>query len=625
MSNTAKLRIEILPAQRFVDPSDEKDPKSDAETLGVDPETDFSGRSGELAIRRTGSSRVERTYTEYVVCSSSGIVQTIRRLLKGNSGVKYFAFSLRPEIVWDENLAARVLRELRHFEAHCSNWLVLSAHGRNLSEGEFVSAHFNYEPDLIPARGRKPVVVTSGLLYVVNIEKFRKYLSHLSWSDEIEETINVAIAMGYLDGTASYFTDRLFPCLLGRRNLSLTSSAMWIERVAYLIHYGDSPSAAENRRDFKVRLLNELSPSENAAPDLKLSFVIRTIFNRQHLLHRCLISVEYIRRSLGVPVEIVIASDVGALRSEQNVSTLRESFPWLEFVLADGSLDLGVSRVRNLKAGIKASTGDWVCIIDDDDYYLTHACSVLEKLLEPGFISLLLLNAQIVNEKWTKTTWKYQKEITSYGTVYDSKEWSKIYTGVNALPLSSVVHPGSYIRRVITEYEFRYDLSEDFIFHLLVFSHPSRPAVAVSSGVSVHQSHRALSDNVSTNVDRAGWCLDTGNGLYDLLFEQGRQFEDLSEVGARHLIALGQQRDAQNDREELVGAVLESARQRIVKLKQASIRIGQLEQERDVALEDAKQCERRLEQAMSKASALEQERSVASPLRLFLGKTFRKT
>lgn len=623
MSSTAKLRIEILPAQRFVDRSDEQDPKYDAEAVGVGPETDFVGRSNELAMGRTVSSPgVERTYLDYVVGSSSGIVQTIRRLLKGNSGVKYLAFSLRPEIIWDENLAARILRELSHFEAHCSNWLVLSAHGRNLSEDEFVSAHFNYEPDLIPTRGRKPVVLTSGLLYVVNIEKFGKYFSALSWSDEVEETINVAIAMGYLDGTASYFTDRLFPCLLGRRNLSLSSSAIWTERVTYLIHYGDSPGA-ENRREFKIRLLNALLPNEDVPSRLKLTFVIRTIFNRQHLLQRCLISVEYIRRSLGVPVEIVIASDIGAMKSGQSVSALRESFPHLEFVSADGNLELGVSRVRNLKAGIKASTGDWVCIIDDDDYYLTHACSVLEKLLEPGFSGLLLLNAQIVNERWTKTTWKYQKEITSYGTVYDSKEWAKIYTGVNALPLSSVVHPGSYVRRIISEYEFRYDLSEDFIFHLLVFSHPSRPAVAVSLGVSVHQSHRSLSDNVSTNVDRAGWCLDTGNGLYDLLFGQDRQFEDLSEVG-RHFNALNEQKDARNDREELIAAALESARQKIVKLKQASIRIGQLEQERDAALEVARKCELSLE-AMAKVSALEQERDVASPLRSFLERKFRKT
>jgi hypothetical protein len=129
---------------------------------------------------------------------------------------------------------------------------------------------------------------------------------------------------------------------------------------------------------------------------------------------------------------------------------------------------------------------------------------------------------------------------------------------------------------------------------------------------------------VSTNVDRAGWCLDTGNGLYDLLFGQGRQFEDLSEVG-RHLIALNEQKDTGNDREEIVAAVLESARQKIVKLKQASIRIGELEQERDAALEDAKKCELTLEQAMVKEIALGQERGVASSLRSFLEKKFRKT
>jgi hypothetical protein len=622
MSDKQMLRIEILPNQRFVDRPNEGIHDDAAELPSAVAETDLASESDHPRSRVLPS--VELHNGRYEVCSSAGIVQTIRQQFKSRTGAKYLAFSLRSEIIWDHNLAERIVAEIDHFDTYAGDWLILSAHGRNVGEEEMVSAHFNHESDLIPTRGRKPLVLASGLLYVINMKNFGKHIPNLSWTDEVEETMNSAIALGYLDGIFSYFSAHLFPCLLGGRALSLSSSAIWIERATHLIHHLCDLRNSVDRRTFKIRLINALSSASGPSkPSPKTTFVIRTIFNRPHLLNRCLISIDYIRRSLDVPVEIVLASDVGATLTMPKISSLRELFPNFEFVFADGLLEKGVSRVRNLKAGVRASTGDRVCIIDDDDYYLTHACSVLEKFLQPGFNGLLLLNAQIVNERWTQTKWKYQKEITSYGTVYHSEEWAKTYAGVNALPLSSIVYPGAYIRQIISEFQFNYDLSEDFIFHLLVFSHRKRPAVITSAGISVHLSHRSGSDNVSTNVDRSGWCLDTGNGIYDLLFIQGEQFEDLAEVGG-HLSHLRDQKE-RSQKHRLVDDALDGARQQIVKLKQASIRIGELEQELDQVLESDRQQGLELRQAAIRIEQLERELNVAleraaSPIRGLLTK-----
>ena len=344
--------------------------------------------------------------------------------------------------------------------------------------------------------------------------------------------MNALLGMGYIRGVASYFSANLFPCILARRQVDLPTIAESAERATSILrklcNIFDEASTMDTVR-------NELERAYHAEVGLPtrlptFSFVVRSVFTRSHLLNRCLISIDYIRRSLEVPVEVVIASDVATETAAQKIKELELLFPGFVFCLADGRLECGVSRVRNLKAGIKATTGGRVFIIDDDDYYLPHVCPLLGQVLDPEFDELLLLDAQIVNEKWIETEHKYQRELLSFGTVFKASDWRVTYGGTNSLPLCSIVYPGDFIRRAIVEYEFNYNLSEDFIFHLIIFSHPARPCVRVTDGVSVHQSHRPGADNVSTHADRSGWCLDTGNAIYDLLFRQGRQFEDLARI-----------------------------------------------------------------------------------------------
>ena len=345
--------------------------------------------------------------------------------------------------------------------------------------------------------------------------------------------MNALIGLGYLNGVASYFSPKLFPCLLGYRNLSLATIFESTERVLSIIAKAQ-PCAKYNRSGLRKELLSAYDRvSGSQKRRCTFSFVVRTLFKRSHLLRRCLISIDYLRRSLDVQVEIVIASDVDSTTADRNIAELRNLFPVFIFTFADGNKESGVSRARNLKAGIKQSGGNRVFIIDDDDYYLPMAAALLAKTTDPEFSDLLLLDAQIVNEKWTQTERQFQREVLSYGQLYSASSWRTTLTGSNSLPLCSIVYPGDFLRRAIEEYEFSYDLSEDFIFHLVVFSHPFRPSIRVTEGVSVHQSHRGDADNVSTAADRTNWCLDTGNGIFDLLFKQRRQFDTLAETVCR--------------------------------------------------------------------------------------------
>jgi hypothetical protein len=275
------------------------------------------------------------------------------------------------------------------------------------------------------------------------------------------------------------------------------------------------------------------------------SFVIRTLLSRSHLLQRCLISIEYLRSSLGIPVEIVLASDVNEAAIDAAVHDLMDKFPKLTFTIArSGESGGGYSRVRNLIAGLKASAGTRVCIIDDDDYYTPEAVSAFAQACEFGTDRLIIFDTQIILEKWISAGVKPHKEIVGYRQRFEARDWTTTLRGSNSIPLCGLIHPGWFVRQVAHEYTYDFDLSEDFVFHLMCFSHPRRPPIHVVGDLCAYQSHRDADDNVSNAEDRTGWVVDTGNGLYQLLFERGRTFDAISgaevsvgEVSARDRIA----------------------------------------------------------------------------------------
>ena len=474
---------------------------------------------------------------------STGVMQTMRLLRHAAKDADYIAFSLRPQLLWDDHLIARISSEIEVFSGARIDWVLLAAQGRDRNGQELLSAWFDREHDLTPARGRAQIAMATGLLYVVNVAEFRRRAERVLASPDLENFVNAVISAGYLDEVPSYFSARLFPVLIGDRQhigQSLSETAAFVQKL--LTRDRLLPVQEVDRLRELPDLWQCLESAYDRTAELArgrpvFSFVVRTVFKRPHLLARCLISIDYVRRALGIPAEVVIASDVDKVLHQSRVTELKELFPGLAFAMANAAGAAGTSRVRNLTVGTASTTGDRVCIIDDDDYYLPFAAAALREALEPGFDGLLLLDAQVVNEEWTETKIKPERRLISYGTVFSARDWSSIYSGNNSLPLSSVVYPGSFVRRLIGEYQFQHDLSEDFLLHLRVFSDPRRPRIHVTEGVSVHQSHRGASDNVSTMLDRSPWTLDTGNAIYDLLFAEGRQFDDLatSERAAREL------------------------------------------------------------------------------------------
>ena len=447
----------------------------------------------------------------------------------------YFVFSPRPGLTWDQPLLQRVAREVATVEALGIPWFCLCADGQDLDGQKYAAAFFNNEPTLAPDRGRKLIVQTAGTLYVVKAATMRNLGPTARIASDLVSFMNTLIVVAYGRGFASAFTSGIFPCLAEHRSLSYVD----FDQQLATINLNRMLAPADATDVFPPGMSNRALVADwiqGVASNLHVkhsfSFVIRTLFRRNQMLRRCLISVEYLRISLDIPVEIVLATDAVDAEISASFNELRKDFPNLKFVLVSGDSETQYpySRVRNLIAGLKATTGARVCVIDDDDYYAPQAVSSFAQACEFGADQLVIFGSQIVYERWIAAKVKHHVTITGYGTRYDAKAWTNTLRGSNSIPLCGLIHPGWFARQVAQEYAYNFDLSEDFAFHLRCFAHPKRPPIRVIDDICAYQSHRVNDDNVSNVEDRAGWVADTGNGLFQLLFEDERTFDVLTQI-----------------------------------------------------------------------------------------------
>jgi len=471
---------------------------------------------------------------DYRLTTSVRTCASIPDLLRAVSTAEddYLVFSRRPGLIWDKELLRRVAREIAAVEMLNTPWLCLSADGVAIDEARYVSAFFDREPSLLPDRGRRLVVHSDATLCVIKSATLRSLGLRPNIPSDPVRFLNGIISVAYARGFGTFFTSGLFPCFAEHRSipyvalgqeLATLSPELLLDPVEAVDYFPPGISLQE--------LLTAWVGSLAVALRTKhaFSFVIRTLFKRDHMLRRCLISIEYLRSTLDIPVEIVIASDADESLIAARIRELKSDFPNFTFVVAHGNRAPGRrSRVRNLVAGIGATTGTRVCIIDDDDYYAPQAVGTFMQALEFGTEPLIIFDTQIIEEKWLAASVKHHREITGYGQRFDAWNWANTLRASNSIPLCGIIHPGWFVRQVVEEYTYDFDLSEDFVFHVLCLTHPKRPGIKTIDGVAAYQSHRSGDDNVSNAHDRTDWVTDTGNGLFQLLFESGRTFDVIS-------------------------------------------------------------------------------------------------
>ena len=99
--------------------------------------------------------------------------------------------------------------------------------------------------------------------------------------------------------------------------------------------------------------------------------VVITTYNRPEKLRRCL---EHIERQTKHPDEVIIVDDGSHMDYEEVKARFSDArFTWLSME------NQGVSVARN--RGISIATTDYVCLCDDDDYFLPHHIAEFKKAI----------------------------------------------------------------------------------------------------------------------------------------------------------------------------------------------------------------------------------------------------
>ena len=131
----------------------------------------------------------------------------------------YLVFSARPGLVWDRQLIRRVEREIAAVEALGIPWFCLSADGIDMESRQYFAAYFTHEPTLLPTRGRRLIIQTTGTIYVVKSSTVRRLGLQRSIVPDLVPFMNSLIPVAYGHGFGSFFTSGLYPCLAEHRTL----------------------------------------------------------------------------------------------------------------------------------------------------------------------------------------------------------------------------------------------------------------------------------------------------------------------------------------------------------------------------------------------------------------------
>lgn len=434
-----------------------------------------------------------------------------------------------PSIVFDGEFLDRLKAALDSLEALGDGWSVATPHGLSRN-GEVVSSVYSaVSPALPTMRSAQPVVDVAADLLVINgafIDALRA--GHVTFADACLE--QALLIRGYLDGRVGVFLPGLAVPMTGPFLAWAGPSASDGLDAAFGKALGDdalpglfgpvrfgkaspaSPPGA-NQAYFADLVAGAI---RHHCPPLSLSLVTRTRFNRPHLLNRMLTSVTRSRVD-GTAVEVVLSTDIATREAQEQFRALKKLFPSIDLRLQINERHEH-SRIGNLLGGIAAATRDFVAFVDDDDYVDLAAFGEIALATFMGTQPLVLMANVVHEEEWSSTpSGRYVLARSTTKHTYPPGGWRSMFNGVNQLPISAMIMPRATLQRRLEAFEFRHDLSEDYILILLLLTDPALPPIAEVPSTFVHISSRVGQDNTITMTDRRPWVQDITCFLADLL------------------------------------------------------------------------------------------------------------
>jgi hypothetical protein len=442
-----------------------------------------------------------------------------------------------PNVVPDARLFQAIDRCISDLnEKGLSSWLVLGAGGLGTEGQRFVTGYSRLEPSLRNFANIAPVVDTFPDLYLVNVGSLRRLAGGRLTGISNAGVELALIAHGYLEGFASVYHPGLFIATESRMRRDLDSVVDDVRRFVFPHILEDaittlvgtierdprvdrsepnswrSRSTRESYREAIARVVEgccELPP---------ISVLIRTTFRRQELLRRNLAALVRATSRLETEIECILASSVEPGFAQSAIDELAREFPVLHLRHVR-SVDVSVpSRTANLVAGIQASLGEYVWVVDDDDFVTATAFDDLKRAFFLGQRPFVVCSSSVFEERWSKEDGvPAVKEASRYQETYHAHAWTKAFTGVNPLPICSLVFPGEFIRRRTKDVRLRRDLSEDYALLLLALTGPDLPEIVEVDEPLCNISIRHDGDNTVTMVDRRPWLQGIAAFLDDLM------------------------------------------------------------------------------------------------------------
>lgn len=442
-----------------------------------------------------------------------------------------------PAVVLDHNLPERVARALDEMPPD-DQWSVIGAGGLGSSERRHLAIYASDTPAIPDCSGLQPVLDIMPDVYLINAGFGRSVLPNCQSMPETALE-PILVTEGYLQNRCAIFSPSLTVGIDGslmardinalRREINdhfgHTLEDQVIETLAGSIKVSSPVKLEVRPQESAVRCDNtdlkdkiQKTLKRHSGP-LTLSIVIRTRFDRNHLLRRLLASLSRNDRGT-LEFEIVLSTDTETKFAKKCLAELQKDFCNLSIRLQQNQ-PAKHSRVINMICGLRAARNDYVMLIDDDDYVDLFALTALSDINFMGNMPLIIANSEVHDETWEETpSGRWVLTQNAWRKTYPATGWRNIFSGVNQLPVCAMIIPRHRLWARLDSFLFNHDLSEDYALFLLIFTDPQLPAIFELRDTFCHISLRGTENSV-TMEDRRPWVSDITAFLSDLTLNSG--------------------------------------------------------------------------------------------------------
>jgi hypothetical protein len=279
----------------------------------------------------------------------------------------------------------------------------------------------------------------------------------------------------------------------------------------------DYESSHESRKDISVVFDDVLSHARRTAPFLTI--ICRTQLVRPELLERAMSTFAMAAVEAGdlVQLEILVASDRPHPEVEAATARLREQFPGLALRgIAVAPQQERFSRVGTLFGAIMACQGDYIWVVDDDDFVFPLAVRPIARWLAPGGQRLIVGHARRFEEHWSSSAAEAR-------CLKNSIELEKLradgvfhaFDGDNHTPVCSAIFPLSVVKERLSRVAARGDYYEDYFLLMLTLTSARVEVICIDAdiaGISLRPG-----ENTVTLLDREHWDMSYATFMNELL------------------------------------------------------------------------------------------------------------